>query len=291
MLDRRGNVLHRLGRPGRAFSAVALTAELDEGLALERAGRLLRLRFEPRPAPDAPVLAATLGIWEQRDDLYSLDFAPGAGNEGAGLIALGHHAAGLTALDGRGQLLWRLGPREGLGGAPRTWHAAISADGTRVYAASLGGQAGHATRSAVVAVAAALGQPVGAAAMDGRVTMLAALPPPLGVAVVHRDGDRVTGCCRLSALDRELKAAAWSLACPPGENITAMVAAPDLRTLFVGTNTGKVRWVGAFSGRVLAECDLLYGSTVLSVAAAATGEIAAGLANGQVAFLESTERK
>ena len=56
--------------------------------------------------------------------------------------------------------------------------------------------------------------------------------------------------------------------------------------LVVGTNTGELWRVGAFTGRVLARYDLLYSSTVLSVAVAETGEIAAGLANGQVAFLE-----
>jgi hypothetical protein len=57
----------------------------------------------------------------------------------------------------------------------------------------------------------------------------------------------------------------------------------------VGTNTGEIWSVGAFTGRILARCDLLFASTVLSVAMAETGEIAAGLANGCVAFLERAD--
>jgi hypothetical protein len=56
--------------------------------------------------------------------------------------------------------------------------------------------------------------------------------------------------------------------------------------LIAGTNRGELWRVGAFTGRILARYDLLYASAVLSVAVAQTGEIAAGLANGQVAFLE-----
>ncbi len=58
----------------------------------------------------------------------------------------------------------------------------------------------------------------------------------------------------------------------------------------VGTNKGELWRVGAFTGRVLARYDLLFASTVLSVAVAESGEIAAGLANGQVAFLERVRR-
>jgi hypothetical protein len=61
---------------------------------------------------------------------------------------------------------------------------------------------------------------------------------------------------------------------------------PGAAVLVVGTNTGELWRVGAFTGRLLARYDLLYASAVLSVAVAETGEIAAGMANGQVAFLE-----
>ena len=327
LMDRRGNVRYRLNRDGQAFNGVALSPGFEAGLAMERAGRLYRLDFKQVPAEQRtePLAVAAVGIWEQRDDLYSLDFAPHAGGEGSGLIALGHHALGLTALDGRGQLLWRLGPREGLGpgfpehetktgislsrrshasagqGEPavtgRTWHAAISADGRTIYAAALGrGAEQSATRSPrgprqshdhqVVAIDAALGKPVRAFGMDGRVTLLAGLPAPLAVAAVHQAGEGGSACCRVTALEAGLRREAWSLACPPNMMITAIASAPHHAALIVGTNAGELWRVGAFTGRILARYDLLYASAVLSIAVAETGEIVAGLANGHIAFLE-----
>jgi hypothetical protein len=293
LMDRRGNVKYRLGLHGAAFNAVALSPDGGAGLAMERAGRLFRLKIEAaEPAPPdamapAPLRVAAVGIWEQRDDLYSLDFAPQAGD--GGLIALGHHALGLTALDGRGQLLWRLGPREGLGLARRTWHATISPDGRTIYASALNACAdltGFDPQSEIVAIDAAVGKPLLTVKVDGRVTLLASLPEPLGVAAVtHRrsaGGDR----CDLIAFDARLNKVAWSLSCPPGAAITAAAAAPAQAALIVGTNRGELLRVGALTGRILARYDLLYPSTVLSVAVAESGEMAAGLANGQVAFLE-----
>ncbi len=304
LMDRRGHVKYRLGQHGAAFNAVALSPNGDAGLAMERAGRLFRLKIEPLNDADEdasaamPLRVAAVGIWEQRDDLYSLDFAPGVGD--GGLIALGHHALGLTALDGRGQLLWRLGPREGLGMARRTWHAAISPDGRTVYATALNACAdpsgaslrddGNPTslkyNSEIVAIDAAVGKPMQAVEVDGRVTLLASLPEPLGVAAVtHRQGAGGQRC-HLVAFDAGLNKVAWSLACPPDTAITAAASAPAQAALILGTNRGELLRVGAFTGRVLARYDLLYASTVLSVAVAESGEIAAGLANGQVAFLE-----
>jgi hypothetical protein len=96
---------------------------MEAGLAMERSGRLYRLDFSAiaSEGQEREIHVAAAGIWEQRDDLYSLDFAPGAGEDGAGLIALGHHALGLTAIDGRGRLLWRLGPRDANAHPGRTW--------------------------------------------------------------------------------------------------------------------------------------------------------------------------
>lgn len=291
LMDRRGNVKYRLGQHGAAFNAVALSPTLDAGLAMERAGRLFRLNFEPVEAeqPAAALRVAALDIWEQRDDLYSLDYAPGVGDEG--LIALGHHALGLTALDGRGQLLWRLGPREGLGAPRRTWHATISPDGRTVYATALnacgdlsGFQNLTGPEADIVAIDAAVGKPMQSVAVSGRVTLLAGLPAPLGVAaVLHGEGGPR---CQLVAFDAKLAAMAWALPCPPDVMITAVASAPAQAALIVGTNTGELWHVGAFTGRILARYDLLFASTVLSVAVAESGEIAAGLANGQVAFLE-----
>jgi hypothetical protein len=260
-----------------------------------------------------------VGIWEQRDDLYSLDYAPHAGSDGSGLIALGHHSRGLTALDARGQLLWRLGPQDSgcaiheyhtnerttpSAESPsesntemrgRTWHAAISADGRTIYAASLGAAEDggwlRARRTPgwnhqVVAIDAAIGKPVKTFRMGGRVTLLATLPAPLAVAAVHDGRAGAEACCSLTALDAGLRKEAWSLRCPPDVIVTALASAPGAAVLIAGTNRGELWRVGAFTGRILARYDLLYASAVLSVAVAQTGEIAAGLANGQVAFLE-----
>ncbi len=296
LLDRRGNVQCRLERHGAAFSRVGLSPRLDAGIALERAGRLYRLDFR-REASDNPhdqLRVAAVGIWEQQDDLYSLDFAPQAGAEREGLIALGHHALGLTLLDGRGQLLWRLGPQEGTAGARRTWHATISPDCRTIYAAALGGAAPR--TGEIVAIDAALGKPGKSIVMAGRVTLLASLPAPLAVAaVIHtaagHDTEASPGSSRLVGLDAGLRGTAWSLACPPGVTITALQAVPGRPVLVAGTNTGELWQIGAFTGRVTARCDLLFASTVLSVAVAATGEIAAGLANGRVAFLEHEDAR
>jgi hypothetical protein len=287
LIDRSGAVKYRLGRNGRAFNAVALSPGLDAGLAMERAGRLFRLDFKRVPAeePGDRMQIAAVGIWEQRDDLYSLDFAPHVGDERSGLIALGHHALGLTALDGRGQLLWRLGPREGIVASGRTWHATISPDGQTIYATSLG-WAVRGIRGEVMAIDAALGKPVRSVTMPGRATLLASLPSPLGVAAVVHQENPAGVCCRVMAFDADLRNEAWSLPCPPDVTVTAVASAPGQAALIAGTNTGELWRVGAFTGRVLARYDLLFASTVLSVAVAETGEIAAGLANGQVAFLE-----
>ncbi len=300
LVDRRGNVQHRLG--GRAFNAVALAPKLDAGghnlgLAMERAGRLLRLEFEQEAeAQDSALRLAAVGIWDQRDDLYSLDYAPEAGD--GGLIALGHHSLGLTALDGRGRLLWRLGPtdhesgrlevahkRMGPASGRRTWQAAISDDGRTIYATSLGSAASQAE---IVAIDAAVGKAKKTIALNGRATLLAALPEPLGVAAVVHDVGPDGARCSLLAFDAELRAMAWCLSCPPGIVVTSVAAAPPQAALVLGTNGGELWRVGAFRGRVTARYDLLFASTVLSVAVAETGEIAAGLANGYVAFLERT---
>lgn len=288
LVDRRGNVRYRLGQHGAAFSAVALSPDLQAGLAMERAGRLYRLRFEPEAErSDAGLRVAAVGIWEQRDDLYSLDYAPQVGEDG--LIALGHHALGLTALDGRGQLLWRLGPREGLDAARRTWHATISPDGRTIYATALNARpdlAGLDRGAEIVAIDSAVGTPSRSIGVSGQVALLASLPAPLGVAAVTHRREQEGARCYLVAFDAGLQREAWSLACPVGTVITAVTSAPEQAALIIGTDRGELLRVGALTGRVLARYDLLFASTVLSVAVSESGEMAAGLANGQVAFLE-----
>lgn len=295
LVDREGRTRYRLGQHGAAFNAVALAPKLDAGLAMERAGRLFQLKFQPEPEAAAGGLmrVAATGIWEQRDDLYSLDFAPQAGEDG--LIALGHHALGLTVLDGRGQLLWRLGPREGLGTARRTWHATISPEGRTIYATALnarmdlsglGSRKTVDPRTEIMAIDAAVGKPARTTEVDGRVTLLAGLPQPLGVVAVTQRHSAAGQRCELVAFADGLTKVAWSLACPPDTTITAAAGAPSQGVLIVGTNRGELLRVGALTGRILARYDLLYASTVLSVAVAESGEVAAGLANGHVAFLE-----
>ena len=161
-------------------------------------------------------------IWEQRDDLYSLDYAPAAGEQG--LIALGHHALGLTALDGRGQLLWRLGPRDGLTGegrhpsaGSRTWHATISPDGRTIYAVALGGVA-RGRRAEIVAIDARLGKPTKSVEVTGRVTLLARLPAPLTVAAVAHKARPGEPSCRLIGFDAGLTRRGMDPALPAGRH-------------------------------------------------------------------------
>jgi hypothetical protein len=289
LIDRRGEVAFGYERNGEAFRAVALAPGLRAGLAMERAGRLYRLDFgQEAPAGRAGRVPGTaVGIWEQEDDLYSLDFMPRTGDDN-GLIALGHHAQGLTALDARGRLLWRLGPHDAPDTKGRTWHATISEDGRTIYAAALGGAAlrDESRGNVVVAIDSAVGKPVSAVTVSAPVTLLASLPHGLGVATVHRDATRDSSDCWVTAHDAGLTRTLWSLRCPDGLVVTALAAAPGAAALVLGTNTGEVWRVGAYTGRVLARYDLLFASTVLSVAAAGNGEIVAGLANGQIAFLE-----
>jgi hypothetical protein len=163
-----------------------------------------------------------------------------------------------------------------------------------------GGQAAakdQAERShVIVAIDAAIGKPLRSITVGRPVTLLASLPQPLGVAAVHQRSAPAgvlssigvwdhAHCC-MTAYDADLRKAAWSLHCPDGVMITAVASAPDAATLIVGTNTGELWRVGAFTGRVLARYDLLFSSVVLSVAIANSDVIAAGLANGQVALLE-----
>jgi hypothetical protein len=141
-----------------------------------------------------------------------------------------------------------------------------------------------------VAVDAAVGRPVRSTVLAGPVSLLASLPQPLGFAAVLRQGASPGYGCRLDAYDAGLTGPAWSLEWPPEVVITAAAAVPGKPALLVGTNTGELWRIGAFSGRVLDRHDLLFSSTVLSIAVAESGEVAAGLANGQVAYLERVNR-
>jgi hypothetical protein len=261
----------------RPFRAVALAPDLGMGLAIERSGQLYRLDFTNGHAA-AGAQAGVEEIWAEPNDLYSLGFAPGAG-----LVALGHLGPALTVLDlCEGRLRWRWHPHDGTQTVGRSWTVAFSPQMDTLYAGCLAG-AGRDGASGGYLLA-ALETRTGhlrAARKTPRPLALVA-PLPLGVAAVHTGGGR----CEVVAYDADLRRALWRMACEPGEVVTALAVDAAAWLLALGTNTGYLVLLHAATGELLARQDLLYSSTVLSVALAAGSWAAAGLANGQVAALE-----
>jgi hypothetical protein len=75
--------------------------------------------------------------------------------------------------------------------------------------------------------------------------------------------------------------------CESGERATAIATDLAANLLAIGTNTGTVSLLSALSGRLLARIDSL-DSTVHTLAITGGRYVAAGLADGQIAYLEYT---
>ncbi len=163
---------------------------------------------------------------------------------------------------------------------------AFSADAATVYAGCLAA-AWRANDAAcrLVALDAASGQVVAEHAPVEPVSQVVALASASGVAAVHA----TQRGCRIVGYDSELRVAMWSVTCAPGEMVTALAVDAASGWLIAGTNAGRVWLLHGPTGDRLAEYDLLYYSTVLSVAGmnlpAPDGVLVAGLANGQLAYL------
>lgn len=274
LLDPRGHVRFRLGgaHAVRPFSALAADCA-GRILAVERTGRLYRLDplADEAGEPDNALPGAWTPdpIWAECNDLYSLAAQAGNGGNGESLVALGHVGPALTMLDATGRLRWRCHPEDATATGGRTWSVAFSADGASLYAGCLA-PAQHARRASYLLAAfeAETGRVYAARNFAEPVSVLAALPAPLGVAVVHAAR---TGC-RVVGYDADLREAVWRVACAPGEFVTALTSDPASSILVAGTNTGRLWLLDGLTGRRLAVHDLLYYSTVLSVAARNLGE-------------------
>ncbi len=283
LLDTHGRIRFRLGgaHAVRPFNAVAVACGAEgRAFALERTGRLHRLDPLHGDADgDVTWTPETLRVAD--NDLYALALAD------SGLVALGHLGAGLTVLDRNGELRWRCdaGDDESPGG--RTWSVAFSADAAVLYAGCLAA-AWRANDAAcrLVALDAASGQVVAEHAPVEPVSQVVALASASGVAAVHA----TQRGCRIVGYDSGLRVAMWSVTCAPGEMVTALAVDAASGWLIAGTNAGRVWLLHGPTGDRLAEYDLLYYSTVLSVAGmnlpAADGVLVAGLANGQLAYLD-----
>jgi len=285
LLDVHGRIRFRLGgaHAVRPFNAVACGAE-GRAFALERTGRLHRLDPLHGDA-DGDVTWTPEALWTADNDLYGL--AAAAAGQERGLVALGHLGAGLTVLDRDGELRWRCGAGDGESPCGRTWSVAFSADAATLYAGCLAA-ARRANDAAcrLVALDAASGQVVAEHAPVEPVSQVVALVSASGVAAVHA----TQRGCRIVGYDSGLRVVMWSVTCAPGEMVTALAVDAASGWLIAGTSAGRVWLLHGQTGDRLAEYDLLYYSTVLSVAGmnlpAADGVLVAGLANGQLAYLD-----
>jgi WD40 repeat protein len=92
--------------------------------------------------------------------------------------------------------------------------------------------------------------------------------------------------CQVVAYGSDLRREpAWRYTPATDEQVTALAIDPDAALVVFGTNSGSVTVLDAGSGRQLVRNDSLR-STVLSLAVAGGRYIAAGLQDGQVAYLE-----
>ncbi len=281
LLDAHGRSRFRLGgaHAVRPFTAVACGVG-GRAFALERTGRLLRL--DPLHGDvEGDVTWTPETLWTADNDLYALALVD------SGLVALGHLGAGLAVLDTDGEVRWRRGAEDGESPGGRTWSVAFSADAATLYAGCLAAaQRADDAACRLVTLDAAGGRVVAERAPVEPVSQVAALQPPLGVAAVHatRRG------CRIVGYDSGLRVVMWSVTCAPGEMVTALAVDAASGWLVAGTNAGRVWLLDGQTGDRLAEYDLLYYSTVLSVVGAqlpaADGVLVAGLANGQLAYLD-----
>ncbi len=265
--DRADNVLYSYKSPSTAFRAVAATADLTLAIAATQSGDLYRLnpfRWAGQEA-DWPEL-----IRREVRDLHSLSLAPGADR-----IAIGHLSAALTLTDAYGHVRWRRHPDDRNATDGKSWAVAFGAGGDLLYVGS------SSERYLLAALDPADGRPLAGVRQPGPVTRIAALPSPLAVAAVVTQ----RGECHLLAYPPDLRRAAWRYECDLGELATAIGCDPAAGLLALGTNTGRLVLLNAADGALLAQNDTLC-ATVLTVSLAAGRYIAAGLVDGQIAYLE-----
>jgi hypothetical protein len=227
-------------------------------------------RFELDPErPERPV-SGRRTIWEEAGSLYSLAVSP----DGTCAV-LGGIGTSLSCIDLLGRLLWRRSG--GYTSSGRTWAVCFGESGNTVYAGCSAG-----SEPVVMALDAGTGRELAVRRALQPVTLVAPLPRPLAVATAQVRGRR----CSVVAYQDDLRGDAWTVECEPDEVVTAMAPGPHPGTITLGTNTGHLRIVQAADGATVGHVDLLFSSTVLSLASARGSRLAAGMANGHVAALE-----
>jgi hypothetical protein len=287
-----------LDNGARPFNAVALAPDLAAGLAVERTGRVHRLEFSNGHGDGDGrnhVSARAIGLHAEPNDLYSLAFAHGHGR-----VALGHLGPDVTLLDAEGTTLWRCPPGESDSGG-RGWSVSFGADARIVYAGCMfPARCARESPYLLAGLDIETGVARQAVALPHAVTALAALPAPLSVATVQMDGlqgdskpaagssksKMRRAACRVVAYGAKLSQAVWVHECGPDEVVTALASDVSSEVLLAGTNIGRVYALNACTGEMLRSHDLLYHSAVLALSAASDAQaVAAGLANGHVAYL------
>lgn len=272
MMDRWGHFRFRYSQPDLSFVAVALAPDLSLGVAAQRTGELL-LSETAWLALDKEARDWQEPIRVEPNDIHTLSCAPQAG-----IIAVGHLGPALTVIDLAGHQRWRRHPNDHNPTDGRTWSVALNPDATTLYVGSCGS-----ARHLLAALDAATGAPqVGVRPTQG-VSALATLPSPLAVAAILNDSYEG----RVVAYQTDLRHSAWEYVCEPGERATTIVTNLEAGLLAIGTNAGSVSLLSALSGRLLARIDAL-DSTVHSLAIAGGRYLAAGLEDGQIAYLEYT---
>ncbi len=250
------------------FRAVALAPGLGWGLAGRRTGQVYRLDLSWR--------GEDVDVWPQEirceaNDLYSLSLAADQR-----LIALGHLGPALTVIDTEGRQHWRRHPDDRNPTDAKTWAVAFGLDGNTLFVGSSGAE-----RNVLAALDATTGTKKTALRPKGRVMALAPLAPPLGVLAQLSESDG----SRLVAYPADLKDEAWEFRPRMSGRITAIATDVANGLTALGTTTGHLALLEAGTGHLLAENRTL-GSTVLSIAVAGGRYVAAGLQDGQIAYLE-----
>lgn len=272
ILNRWGIQHYRYSLPGQEmpFTLAACAPDMRYVLAGRRSGELyyLEIGWQGEQIDSWPRHIRT-----EPNDVCGISLAASAG-----LIAIGHLGPALTLLDITGRQVWRFHPVDRNPTNGKTWSVALNTDGTQLYVGSAGADQ---NRLAVIDVAS---QRLRAGSRTSRrVTALTVMPDPLAVAAVQNDayGSYVTGYWP------DLVSTQWEHESEMGERFTALASNPEAGVLSVGTTDGRILVLNSQDGAILAEDDSLR-SPVTSMAMSSGRWIAAGLADGRVAFLEYT---